>query len=51
MLIKKNVIILHPADKSACAFYRCDAMEALLRSSRSGEVEVIVSSRLNEGIY
>lgn len=22
MLIKKNVLILHPADKSACAFYR-----------------------------
>lgn len=43
MFIKKNVIILHPADKSACAFYRCDAMAALLRSSRSGEVEVIVS--------
>ena len=43
MLIKKNVIILHPADKSACAFYRCDAMAALLRSSRSGDVEVIVS--------
>lgn len=43
MFIKKNVIILHPADKSACAFYRCDAMASLLRSDRSGEIEVIVS--------
>lgn len=43
MLVKKNVIILHPADKTACAFYRCDAMAFLLRSSRSGEIEVIVS--------
>lgn len=43
MFIKKNVIILHPADKSACAFYRCDAMAALLRSDRSDDVEVIVS--------
>lgn len=32
MFIKKNVIILHLADKSACAFYRCDAMAALLRA-------------------
>ena len=43
MITKKNLIILHPADKSACAFYRCDAMASLLRSDRSDEVEIIVS--------
>ena len=43
MLLKKNVIILHPSDKSACAFYRCNAMALLLNSSRGGDIEVIVS--------
>ena len=43
MLIKKNVLILHPADKSACAFYRCHAVAMLLNSSAGGDVEVIVS--------
>lgn len=43
MLIKKNVLILHPADKSACAFYRCHAVAMLLNSTAGGDVEVIVS--------
>ena len=37
MLIKKNVLILHPADKSACAFYRCHAVAMLLNSSAGGD--------------
>ena len=43
MLIKKNVLIMHPADKSACAFYRCHAVAMLLNSSAGGDIEVIVS--------
>ena len=43
MLINKNVLILHPADKSACAFYRCHAVAMLLNSSAGGDIEVIVS--------
>ena len=27
MLVKKNIVILHPCDKGACAFYRCHALE------------------------
>ena len=48
MFIKKNVIILHPADKAACAFYRCDAMTALLRSGGSDFKEASKFSRLDE---
>lgn len=37
MLLKKNVLILHPADKSACAFYRCHAVAMLLNSTAGGD--------------
>ena len=43
MYIKKSVIILHPADKSACAFFRCNAMATLINSAKGGDIEVIVS--------
>ena len=43
MLVKKNIIILHPTDEGACAFYRSNFMAALLQSSLSGEVQVITS--------
>ena len=43
MLIKRNIVILHPCDKSACAFYRCHAIATLLNTDKGGEVETIVS--------
>lgn len=43
MLVKKNILILHPTDDGACAFYRAHFVASLLQSNRSGEVEVIVS--------
>ena len=44
MLIKKNLVIMHPCDKGACAFYRCHAIAMTLNSDKGGEVEPIVSS-------
>ena len=43
MLVKKNIVILHPCDKSASAFYRCHAIAMMLNSDKGGEVETIVS--------
>jgi hypothetical protein len=43
MLVKKNIVILHPCDKGACAFYRCHAIATLLNTDKGGEVETIVS--------
>ena len=43
MLVKKNIVILHPSDKRACAFYRCHAITMMLNSDKGGEVETIVS--------
>lgn len=43
MLVKKNLVIMHPCDKVACAFYRCHAMAMTLNSDKGGEVETIVS--------
>lgn len=47
MLIKKNVLILHPADKSACTFSRCrtssqDSKSYLERWLRSWFGETLV---------
>lgn len=43
MLVKKNVLIMHPTDNGACSFYRCKFMAMILQSQLAGEVEVIVS--------
>ena len=43
MLIKRNIVILHPCDKSACAFYRCHAIATLLNTDKGGEVETSAS--------
>lgn len=43
MLVKKNVLIMHPTDNGACSFYRCKFMAMILQSQLDGEVEVIVS--------
>lgn len=43
MLVKKNVLIMHPTDNGACSFYRCRFMAMILQSQLAGEVEVIVS--------
>jgi hypothetical protein len=43
MLVKKNLVIMHPCDKGACAFYRCHAIAMMLNSDKGGEVETIVS--------
>lgn len=43
MLVKKNIIILHPTDEGACAFYRANFITSLLQSQLSGEVKVINS--------
>lgn len=43
MLVKKNILIMHPTDRGACAFYRCNFMADLLRTYKAGEIEVIVS--------
>ena len=43
MLVKKNIIIMHPTDKGACAFYRCHFMADILRSQLGGEVEPLVT--------
>ena len=50
MLVKKNLVIMHPCDKVACAFYRCHAMAMTLNSDKGGEVETIVSrAEINDG--
>lgn len=43
MLVKKNILIMHPTDNGACSFYRCRFMAMILQSQLAGEVEVIVS--------
>lgn len=43
-MIKKDTLILHPTDKGACAFYRCNFMADLLRSSKGGEINVVVAN-------
>ena len=43
MLVKKNVLIMHPTDNGACSFYRCKFMAMIIQSQLAGEVEVIVS--------
>lgn len=43
MLVKKNILIMHPTDKGACAFYRCHFMADILRSQLGGEVEPLVT--------
>lgn len=39
MLVKKNVLIMHPTDRGACAFYRCNFMADLLRTYKAGDSE------------
>lgn len=43
MLYKKNIIIIHPTDNGACAWYRLNFAAMLLQTSYAGEIEVVTS--------
>lgn len=50
MLYKKNILIVHPTDNGACAWYRLNFAAALLHTSYAGEIEVITSREyINDG--